>query len=285
MSLIIKADARRAAQKTRPIKAAVFGASGTGKTTQARTLDPKKTLFLDLEAGTLAIDGWDGDVVSVRDVAVALNVHPWEVAQALALYLGGPDPATADRDGDRYNKAYYDQIVEVFKADIDLSKYDTIFVDSITEVSRQCFAFSRTQPEAFSAKTGEPDTRGAYGILGREMVRWLKHLQHAPFSVIVVGILNEEKDDLGRKSYVPQVEGSKTGNELPGIFDLVLTLTSDKDNGRQFVCHQNNPLKYPAKDRSGTLELHEPADLGKLLKKVKAGKRIDIKLDPLAKAE
>ena len=285
MSLIIKADARRAAQKTRPIKAAIFGASGTGKTTQARTLDPKKTLFIDLEAGTLAVDGWDGDVVSVRDVAAALNVHPWEVAQALALYMGGPDPATADRDNDRYNRAYYEQIVAVFGQDIDLTKYDTIFIDSITEVSRQCFAFCKTQPAAFSPKTGEPDTRSAYGILGQEMVRWLKHLQHAPFSVIVVGILNEEKDDLGRKSFVPQVEGAKTANELPGIFDLVLTLTSDKDSGRQFVCHQNNPLKYPAKDRSGTLDLHEPAHLGKLLDKIKAGKRIDINLDPLTKAE
>lgn len=284
MGLIIKADARRAAQKNRPIKAAIFGSSGTGKTTQARTLDPETTLFIDLEAGTLAVDGWDGDVISVRDVALALNVHPWEVAQALALYLGGPDPATAEREGDRYNAAYHAQILEAF-SEIDLKKYTTVFIDSITEVSRQCFAYSKVQPAAFSPKTGEPDTRAAYGILGQEMVRWLKHLQHAPFSVIVVGILNEEKDDLGRKSFVPQVEGSKTGNELPGIFDLVLTLDTDKDGERHFICHQNNPLKKPAKDRSGTLELHEPADLGALLAKVKAGVRRDTVLDGAKKAE
>ena len=49
----------------------------------------------------------------------------------------------------------------------------------------------------------------------------------------------------------------------------------DKSQYRAFVCHQQNPWGYPAKDRSGTLELQEPADLGKVLAKIRAGKRID----------
>ena len=37
---------------------------------------------------------------------------------------------------------------------------------------------------------------------------------------------------------------------------------------RAFVCQTLNPEKYPAKDRSGNLDLLEPPDLGKLLQKV-----------------
>ena len=55
-----------------------------------------------------------------------------------------------------------------------------IFVDSITELTRQCMAWAKTRPEAFSEKTGKPDVRGAYGLLAREVIALLKHLQHAP---------------------------------------------------------------------------------------------------------
>ena len=41
-------------------------------------------------------------------------------------------------------------------------------------------AWAKTRPEAFSDKTGKPDTRGAYGLLAREVIGLLKHLQHAP---------------------------------------------------------------------------------------------------------
>ena len=39
--------------------------------------------------------------------------------------------------------------------------------------------WSKQQPEAVSERTGKPDVRGAYGLLAREMITLLKHLQHA----------------------------------------------------------------------------------------------------------
>lgn len=284
MALIQTADARKKAQAKRPVTIALLAESGMGKTFRCRDLPPKKTLFVDLEAGTLALGDWEGDVLSVRDIATSLGVHPWEVTKAIALYLGGPDPAALNKDGDSYNAANHAEVSALFAEDIDLKKYEYIFIDSITEVSRQCLNWCQSQPDAFSEKTGKPDMRGAYGLLGREMVRWLKHVQHSPYCTIVVGILNEVKDDLGRKSYEPQVEGSKTSNELPGIFDEVFTMANIKDaedlgpdNGgkRRFVCHNSNPDKFPAKDRSGTLELYEPVNLLKLIEKIKTRKRID----------
>jgi hypothetical protein len=272
MIKLIKADDRLKAVPK--INIALFGPSGVGKTTLARTLDPATTLFVDLEGGTLAIQGWAGDVLDVRGIAQQLNKYPWEIARALALYVGGFDPS--DKDG-AYSKPVYDAVSKAF-AEVDLSKYQTIFVDSITVASRECFKWAQVQPEAM-ASNGKPDTRGAYGILGREMIRWLTHLQHAPKSVIVVGILDQEIDDLKRVTWTPQVEGSKTGRELPGIFDQVITLQTFKtEEGQVFrglCCQQVNPWGYPAKDRSGRLEMMEAPDLGKLLKKIREGKRID----------
>jgi hypothetical protein len=272
MIKIIKADDRLKAVPK--VNIALFGPAGVGKTTQARTLDPKTTLFVDLEAGTLAIQDWAGDVIDVRAVAQEYGKFPWEIARALALYIGGHDPS--DRDG-AYSAAIHAKVAEAFAA-IDLKKYDTIFIDSITVASRECFKWAKVQPEAQS-RDGKPDTRGAYGLLGQEMIRWLTHLQHCPKSIVVSGILDQEVDDLKRVSWVPQVEGSKTGRELPGIFDQVVTLQNFKQEDgtlyRAFCCQQQNPWGYPAKDRSGRLELLEAPDLGALIKKIRSGKRVD----------
>ena len=61
---IISADARLA--EPRGIKGCIFGKSGIGKTTLLWTLDAQSTLFMDLEAGDLAIEGWPGDTIRPR---------------------------------------------------------------------------------------------------------------------------------------------------------------------------------------------------------------------------
>lgn len=278
MLKIIKADERLSAPAK--INIAIFGPSGVGKTTQARTLSDKSTLFIDLEAGTLAVQDWKGDVLDIRSQSNTMAVHPWELARALACYIGGPDPA--DQTGP-YSKASYDQYAQAFGDPANMAKYDTVFWDSITVASRMCFDWCKRQPEAFSEKTGKPDTRGAYGLLGQEMKRWLTHIQHTPGkSVIVVGILDQVKDDFGRITWEPQIEGASTAKALPGIFDEVLTLSNlATDSGQQyraFVCQQNNQWGYPAKDRSGCLDLIEPPDLGALIAKIRKGKRQDATL-------
>lgn len=285
MKGIIKADARIKAKASAPIKAIILGTSGVGKTTQARTLNPKSTLFIDLEAGDLALGDWAGDTLNVRTLAHELGAHPWEMCRALAVLIGGPDPA--DSAGP-YSQGVYDQLVSVIgDPSKDLAHIETVFIDSITVASRWAFAWAQTQPEAFSQKTGEPDTRGAYGLLGREMVRWMTHLQHAPKSVILVGILNRFEDDLKRVTWEPQIEGSKAGRELAGIFDQVLALDylydergkavvgPDGEKVRAFYTKTNNAFGFPAKDRSGVLDPIEEPNLARLLAKARGGKRKD----------
>ena len=51
------------------IKGVILGASGIGKTSLLWSLDAKKTLFFDLEAGDLAVEGWQGDTIRPRTVS------------------------------------------------------------------------------------------------------------------------------------------------------------------------------------------------------------------------
>lgn len=292
MALKIKTASERMAEKQKA-NIALFAPSGWGKTYQARTLDPETTLFVDLEAGTLSLNGdkvdgsdaWQGSIVSIREEAQKLGVHPWEMARAIICMLGGADPAAAP--GTPYaadQLAIYEQMLGERSM---FDQFNTVFIDSITVASRLCFSWAKRQPDAFN-KDGKPDTRGAYGILGQEMMTWLTQAQHIPGkSIIVVGILDTKKDDFGVPEHVPQIEGSKAGRELVGIFDQVITgamfdvssgtptMDNTKGTERGFVCHLNNGYGVPAKDRSGRLALIEAPDLGAILKKVQGGPRID----------
>jgi hypothetical protein len=42
------------------------------------------------------------------------------------------------------------------------------------------------------------------------------------------------------------------------------------DPVRAMICQQPNPFQYPAKDRSGRLDLYEKPDLGELIAKITA---------------
>lgn len=286
----ISADERL--KKRDKVNIAIFGPSGVGKTTLARTLDPATTLFINLEAGDLALGDWPGTMVNVREEAAKAGVHPWEFCRALACLLSGPDPAASHRQESpsfHYSAAMFAAYEGALAPRAAFSHYKTIFVDSITVAGRYSFAWAQAQPAALSEKTGKYDGRGAYGLHGQEMVTWLTQLQHCPDkSIVVVGILDSDVDDFKRVIYSPQIDGGKTGKELPGIFDQVLTLglfTFDaagnpvfdltKGTQRAFVCHQNNGYGLPAKDRTGTLDLFEPPNLAQMMAKIALGKRID----------
>ena len=106
------------------------------------------------------------------------------------------------------------------------------------------------------------------------MIGWLTHLQHTPNkNVWLVGLLNKQLDDFNRPYFSLQIEGSKTGLELPGIVDEVITLAElPRENEtpiRGFVCTTLNAFGYPAKDRSGRLDMVEEPHLGRLMDKIR----------------
>ncbi len=249
-------------QEYKGVKAVLLGQSGVGKTSQLWTLPAEQTLFLDLEAGDLAVQGWQGDTVRPRT---------WPEFRNLVAFIGGPNPAL--ENDQPYCQAHYQVACQQLGDPSQLDKYAIFFVDSITALARICFQWCKTRPEARSEKTGKPDIRGAYGLHAREMIAALMHLQHVRGKhVIFVGILEEKVDDFNRRIFQPQIEGSRTGLELPGIVDEVITMASlPNEQGelqRSFVCQTLNQWGFPSKDRSGRLDLIEPAHLGNLLQKI-----------------
>ena len=262
MSLpIISADQRL--QEKRGIKGCIFGKIGLGKTSLLWTLDAQKTLFFDLEAGDLAVEGWSGDTIRPKT---------WEECRDFACFIGGSNPAV--QSDKPYSQKHYDEVCQRYGDKTVLDKYDTIFIDSITVAGRLCFGWCKNQPEATSDKKGTPDIRNAYGIHAQELINWITHLQHTrDKNIWFVGIIDEKTDDCGRRYYAPQIEGSKAGLELPGIVDQVITLAEViPANGsayRAFFCQTINPYGYPAKDRSRRLDVMEEPHLGKLMAKIK----------------
>jgi hypothetical protein len=249
----------RLAEK-RGAKILLVGPTGVGKTWQLRTLDPRATLFIDAEAGDL----------SVRDVAVdTIRVDDWKTAVDLACRIGGPNPSFGPASA--YSAAHYEAVGGALP---DLDRYQTVFIDSISELSRLSFRHAEQQPEAISARTGAKDTRSAYGLHGRQMVHWLQQLQHTRGkNIVFVAVLERVTDEFNRfLEWRVQLEGGKTGRELPAIVDQIITLTwvdfGDGKPTRAFVCNTPNVMNYPAKDRSGRLEQFEEPDLGKLIVKL-----------------
>lgn len=258
---IITADQRLAERKG--IKGCILGSSGIGKTPLLWTIDEQTTLFFDLEAGDLAVEGWSGDAIRPRT---------WQECRDFAVYIGGPNPAL--RPDQAYSQSHFDAVCEKYGDPSQLDKYETVFIDSITVAGRLCLQWCKGQPQAFSERTGKPDTRGAYGLHGQEMISWLTHLQHTRNKNIwFVGILDEKVDDYNRKVFTPQIDGSKAPLELPGIVDQIITMVElhaeDGTPFRAFVTHKLNPYGFPAKDRSGRLDMIEEPHLGKLMEKIR----------------
>jgi len=140
--------------------------------------------------------------------------------------------------------------------------FQTIGLDSITEMAEQCLA---------NAKATVKDPRQAYGELIEQMVDIVKQFRDLPNKNIVV-IAKQAAVDVGNNAtkMMPSMPGSKLGQMLPYYFDEVFCLRMAKDvNGNDTRYVQTQPdFQYEAKDRSGSLDINEIPNLTHIFNKI-----------------
>ncbi len=200
----------------------IFGRAKIGKTSLILTLPPEETLLFDFESGDLSIQNFGGATIG--------PIRTWPDAINAICLIAGPDPARIGDDN--FSEAHYQFVCKenaegrLFGQPLDVAKYTNVYFDSISDLTRVVLQWASKRPEAFAEKSGRPDLRGQYGLLGREVMQTLKHVQHAPGkSVFFVGGLDHRVDAFGRETFEPQTEGQKVGSDLPYVVDQIVTLS------------------------------------------------------------
>ena len=80
-----------------------------------------------------------------------------------------------------FSEGHYRHVAETYPDLVRLiAPKHIIFVDSVATWRARAWRGRSPGRETFSDKTGKPDVRGTYGLLAREVIALLKHLQHAP---------------------------------------------------------------------------------------------------------
>ncbi|MCK5604791.1 ATP-binding protein [Candidatus Pacearchaeota archaeon] len=140
--------------------------------------------------------------------------------------------------------------------------YDWVCLDSISEIAEVVLATEK-------AKTKDP--RQAYGELQTQMMQLLRGFRDLPKNVYFSAKQDRAKDEVtGGMIFAPSAPGTKVAPAMPYLFDLVFALHNwkDEEGNVQSALQTQRCAQYEAKDRSGKLEMVEPADLGAIHTKI-----------------
>lgn len=161
-----------------------------------------------------------------------------------------------------------DQLYEAYQfvTDTDEGKaFQWVCLDSISEIAEVVLNHEK--------KTAK-DPRQAYGALAEKMTDILRAFRDLPGRNVYFACKQERTKDeqSGAMLYFPSMPGNMLKQGVGYFFDEVFALRVEKDaegNPTRWL-QTNRDYNYEAKDRSGSLEMFEPADLSAIATKIKA---------------
>lgn len=118
------------------------------------------------------------------------------------------------------------------------SEIKTLVLDNMTYLAENKWAYINKYEPVYSVKTGELDTRGMYGVLGRWLYQFtLMKLLTFPGNVVVSVHQKLESDEAMAKKpdksspVVPSILGGFR-DDAPGLFSAVFYLACKNDSGK-----------------------------------------------------
>jgi len=166
-----------------------------------------------------------------------------------------------------YTSARIDDCMEFFKSSAEASKFDTIIMDSASEL---CEIKLREALGAGSKGGNKAHGQAAYG----EMSMWaMKHLNDLYFlqnkHVLLISKLQKIEED-GVVTNRPYYPGREMPIKVPHLFDLIMRLGTfhiSAADGQQkaFLCKAT--FESMARDRSGNLNEYEPPNIAYIFNK------------------
>lgn len=146
-------------------------------------------------------------------------------------------------------------------------QFQTICLDSVTEIAEVVLA---------DLKAKNKDPRKAYGEVQDNMLALLRDFRDLKEKNVYFSAKQDKiKDDsTGAIFFGPMMPGAKLPQQLPYFFDEVFQLNVFVDPQTKVetrALRTKRDHQYEAKDRSGTLDLWEPANLGLVFDKIRKG--------------
>lgn len=143
------------------------------------------------------------------------------------------------------------------------SRFKTICLDSISEIAEVVLS---------TAKAKVKDARMAYGELIEQMMDIIKKFRDLEGKNVYFSAKEEKAVDSvsNTVTFGPSMPGTKLGPSLPYYFDEVFNLNIglDKKGAQYRYLKTSSDFQYEAKDRSGTLDPKEPANLTAVFDKI-----------------
>jgi len=203
------------------VKCVVYGQAGSGKTRLAASAP--SPLILSAESGLLSIAGTNVDYIEIT------SLRQW------------------------------DEVYRFVKTSEEAKKYETICLDSLSEIAEVLVA---------ELKPNFKDARQAYGALADSMLPMLRKFRDLPekHTVFTAKMITVQDEESGRVTDELMLPGKVLPAQVPYLVDELFFL--DQNKKKENVVVTAPTRRSFSKDRSGALAAEEPPNMTDIINKI-----------------